>query len=162
MNIIECNVDNIKKYELDIWCLDRCDNLCSLKQNRDNYFFDCSGLTKVIDFINTFKRASVTDSFYLALSIIRKTVEAKVAVSRFLINESSICIDMDKLFINADNKIVLSPGYSNESFFERLCELSDSLGYPEISDRLRDENTKKIMNEKDILSFLSAWELELR
>lgn len=161
MNLIEFDIENIKKYELDIWQASVCSGLADIRIINDRAVFDSSGLYSLGILLRTDKHAAVTENFCRILSCFRKIIEAEIRADAYLIDNHSISLDPDRLWF--DEKCAkLLPGHSDEDFFDRLCSLADRLGANNLSQRLKQENDKARMSEKDLLRFLSIWELEIK
>lgn len=163
MNLIEYPKPEIEEYELLTWQEVVCDGLAAIKMTEDTVLWDCTGCANILDYVKPDRKAGVTDGFCRILSAFRKIVEAELMAKDYLIEETSISLDPEKLWIDeSSGKAKLLPGAYSESFFIRLVGLADRMGAEKLAERLIENNNKSAMSEKELLKFFSAWELELR
>jgi len=162
MNIIDINTNGILKYELEIWQGGYCSSLGKISVSDGKAFFDLSSLCTLRNRFTVLNSNSVTGRFISGLSYFRKIIEAKLISDSYLIDDTHLYIDADHIFINEKDECLFLPLKTDETFFNSFCKLAESLDLEILSEKLKAKNQTSLMSEKDILCFLSSWELELR
>ncbi len=163
MNIIEYEVSDIKKYELDIWQSGNCNALAYVKQYDSRLLWDCSGCINILDYIKRTKDDGVTDSFCRLLLFCRKIFESVKLAEDYLICENDISFSKDKLWLDKKQNVVkLLPGHEDGELVFRFCELLKSIDANDLAFRIENKESEGAMSFDDLLRFLSSYELELR
>ena len=153
----------MKKYELDIWQSGVCKNLAVIRLYEDEVLCNIENCQNVRDYLRVERTAPIPEKLYKFLSLTRKIVEGVVSASDYLIEESSISLDPDKLWIDSrTGTILFLPEHSDNEFLYNLCEMLCKLGGEQIAARIAEKNMESAFSYKSLLRFLSTWELENR
>lgn len=155
-----------EKYKAEIFSSEKCSSLAKVCFGKDLFYFDTSGHTSIRDYLARDRRAGINESVCKLLTVFRKVSESVLEASDWLIFTDDVSITPDMLWIcKKDGKIKLLPGCGSGYLIERLCSLAEA--FPEcggdmVSEKIVKKNMEANLSIRDLLAFLSEWELELK
>ena len=163
MNEIEYKPTKIKKYELAIWESGNCKSLAEINFIDGNLIWDYSGCINIKDYVKINRNDGINEGLCKYLSATRKIVEGIKLAEEYVISSNDISLDPDKVWINTKTQTVkLLPGHESGGLIERICELITMLGSEDLAKKIEMQNHESAWSYKELLRFLSSYELELR
>ena len=157
---------HFEKYKAEIFGSGKCVGLAEVRFGKDKYYFDSSGHTGIRDYLARDRRAGINESVCKLLAVLRKVSESVLAASDWLVFTDDVSMSPEMLWIcKNDGKIKLLPGCGKECLIEGLCSLAEA--FPEcggdmVSEKIIEKNMEANLSIRDLLAFLSEWELELK
>ena len=163
MNQIEYKPTKVKKYELSIWESGNCKNLAAIRICDGNAVWNYSGCTNIREMVKINRNDGINEGICKYLFVVRKIVEGFRLAEEYVISPNDICLDPEKLWFETETQNVkLLPMHETGEFIERLCNLLKEIGGEDLANKIELMNKESAWSYKELLSFLSSYELELR
>ena len=163
MNEIEYKPTKIKKYELEIWESGNCKSLASIKLIDGNVVWNYSGCINIADYVKINRNDGITEGLCKYINAIRKIIEGFKLAEDYVISSNDISLEPEKIWIDSKTQIVkLLPGHEAGDLISRICNLISTLGSKDLAKKISDRNKESAWTYKELLCFLSSYELELR
>lgn len=163
MQTLHYEVKRIKQYELEIWQSESCKYLAPIKVYENTIMWQTEGCQNIRDFLRIKRTESVNVRIIKLFYVTRKIIEAVSFATDYLVDENSISLDPNKLWLRGDtHEMLLLPEKSSGDFLNRLCRLLHQLDGDIIANRIAECDKESAFSYKTLLRFLSKWELEIR
>lgn len=163
MNEIEYKPSKVKKYELAIWESGNCKTLAQIKMIDGNVVWSYSGCINIRDYVKINRSDGISEGLCKYLSATRKIVEGIKLAEEYVICSNDISLDPEHIWIDTKAQLVkLLPGHETGPLMDRLCNLLTELGSEDLAKKIAEKNKESAWSYKELLRFLSSYELELR
>lgn len=163
MQTLQCEIKGLKNYEIEIWKSGACSSLAEIRVIDSSAYFEYTGLCNIKDFISIDRRSSVTEGLFKLLMALRKITEGMSLAEDYLIDQNSVSLKLEDLWFDKEGRVKLLPGKIDEKrFIDRMVDLLIELNKEDLAEKIKEKDRTSAMSYKDLLSFLSSFELELR